>query len=441
MIDSPRTAATVLGTEPAAGEAEPFSDGPSTPLDVPPRRRGPRRRASSPWWRFGFPLALVALVAAIPVLVWLGAKVVLDSNDGRLVSRVTDPTAPGWEAVVEPTPTDLVLTIGPDDQLQGVSLLVLTGDGSGGVLQIPAETLVSIEAADGATTEIGLGFEWIVNGADGVRARVGELLNLSISDAQVITPDRWAELVEPVSPLTINSPDAAVDGNGQVVFPRGSIQITADEVSSYLSTVGRNQSDLSRLVRVEAFWRAWLAATGAEGPSAVPPPSDQGLGLFVGTLGREQVRIETLPVSAVPNPNGGPDVYRPLPDEVRAVVAELVPFPRGAPGARPTVEVLDGTGRLDHGSAAAVLVGAAGGQVDVIGNAPEFGVATTEIIYYDDARRTDAEALRQALGVGEVVKSNQKNAIDITVVLGDDALLLEGASPRAPDTMGEPADG
>ena len=50
-------------------------------------------------------VALVLLVLAIPALVFAGLRIILDSTDGQLVRRVTDPTAPGYEAVLEPTPT------------------------------------------------------------------------------------------------------------------------------------------------------------------------------------------------------------------------------------------------------------------------------------------------------------------------------------------------
>jgi len=101
---------------------------------------------------------------------------------------------------------------------------------------------------------------------------------------------------------------------------------------------------------------------------------------------------------------------------------------------RPTVKVLDGTGQLDHGVDAAVLLGASGAQVEVIGNATDFDVTTTEITYYDDAVADDAARLREALGVGSVSKSKQKSALDITVVLGSDALDLGGSSGAVPGT-------
>jgi len=416
----PAPAASADHGSTGAGSNGPASDGSSGP---PPRGRSPRPR--SPWWRFGFPIALVVLILAIPMLVWSGARVVLDSNDGKLVRRVTDPEAPGWEAVLEPTPTELVLLLDSRQQLQGISILILSGDDSGAMLQVPVETLSLLDGVG----EISLAFSWFLSEEEGVRAGLGQLLQLSFASTQVIRTDEWASLVAPVSPLTINSPDAAVDATGAVVFPKGSIQVRADQVAAYLSARGPTETDVARLVRTEAFWRAWLVATANAGLSSVPPPADQGLGRFLAALGQGQVRFFTLPVTeASPGP---PELYRAPPAVASATVAELVPFPVGPPGMRPTVRVLDGTGRLDHGETAAVSLGAAGAQVEVIGNAASFDEPITQLVYFDDTTRAEAERLRVALGVGQVVRSSERSSVDITIILGADAVGVPGIAPPA----------
>ena len=137
----------------------------------------------------------------------------------------------------------------------------------------------------------------------------------------------------------------------------------------------------------------------------------------------------TLPVTeASPGP---PELYRAPPAVASATVAELVPFPVGPPGMRPTVRVLDGTGRLDHGETAAVSLGAAGAQVEVIGNAASFDEPITQLVYFDDTTRAEAERLRVALGVGQVVRSSERSSVDITIILGADAVGVPGIAPPA----------
>src|SRR3954447_26301261 len=102
----------------------------------------PPARTRSRWWRIGFPLSLLLLFLAIPVLVYAGIHVVLDSNDGRLIASASDPSEPGWEAAVAPTPNDVLVTINDDGQLSSVAVMALTSDSTGAVLLVPADTQI-----------------------------------------------------------------------------------------------------------------------------------------------------------------------------------------------------------------------------------------------------------------------------------------------------------
>ena len=66
--------------------------------------RGPSRR-----WMVGFVSLLALSVVAAMALTYVGIKTVRASRAGRVVSAVTDPTAPGFEAFLEPTPTLAIL--------------------------------------------------------------------------------------------------------------------------------------------------------------------------------------------------------------------------------------------------------------------------------------------------------------------------------------------
>jgi hypothetical protein len=129
----------------------------------------------------------------------------------------------------------------------------------------------------------------------------------------------------------------------------------------------------------------------------------------------------SLPVGEQSLGEGQEPVYQPQQPGVRDLIARIVPFPAGPEGTRAHMTVLDGTGSLNHGLSAAALFAANGGQIDKVGNAPEFGVATTQFVYYDDAVLSRVQRMRDALGVGEIVKSDELNsAVDVVVVLGED---------------------
>lgn len=394
-------------------------------------RNRPRR---SLWWRLGYPIALVLLVLAIPALVFVGLRVILDSTDGQLVRRVTDPTAPGYEAVLEPTPTELVVAVTPEGKLDSASILALTSDGVGGVMTVPAGTVVSSSYGPVSLRTVYDGF-----GAEAFAASLGDLLDLTFGETRVVPAAEWASLTAPAAPISVNNPDPVAGPTGAVLFPKGSLDLTPAEVWPYISGRGSRESDLARMVRVQAFWKGWLSKIAAGGAGSLTIPTDEGLGRFLVTLSGDQVQYETLPVSGTYPDAAGNEQFASAPDAVAGSVAAIIPFPEGAPGARPRLRVLDGTGELGNGVSAAIVLAAAGAQIDVVGNARSFGQATTQFIYYDDAYADEAAKLRDALGVGEIVHSDQTNsATDMTVVLGEDYAAVAGpgaSSAASPSTL------
>lgn len=377
-----------------------------------------RRTDRSRWWRFGFPAVVVLLALSVPLLGWLGLQIILDSSDGQLIKRVTDPNAPGFEAVVTKTPTDFVAVVDANGKLDTALVLSLTGEGTGGVLLVPANTLIG-----NAFGQFPLAQYFASGGLASAREAVGSLLNLGFSESQEVKSTEWATLVGPYAPITVNSPDPVTDAKGAVVFPKGNQQLTAAQAWPYLSTRGPKESDLNRLLRTQAFLKAWFAAVGK---SSTPLPIDQtsGLGKFISTLARDPlVEFQVLPVTASAPALDGTVTYTVQAQAAQDSVASMVPFPDGAPGARLRLRVLDGTGQLDHGISAAIVLNAAGGQTDVVGNAKSFGQQTTQFIYFDGVSEASARKLRDALGIGELVSSTASNsASDVTVVLGTDYL-------------------
>lgn len=420
--DSPSSDLPTSGAPPSIG-TDGSGDGPVGP--------GPR---SGNWWRIGFPVAMIALVVAIPVLLYAGSSVVLNSNEGTVIRAVSDPAAPGWEAVVDPTPTRTLAIADGNGELDHVVLQMLTGDASGGVVIVPAETVFESGTYGAIPLDRlyanGGGAD---GGAEAIRGALESIIGIGINEIQVIEPGEWAPLVDPVAPLTVNSPDAVAgtDPEGDPVsFPKGSLAIDADQVWPYMSTSNSGENQVNRLVRVESFWSGWLAGVAATGdaPSSVPGEVNSGLGFFVRSLAKGRVDVSTLPVSALTGPEGQ-HWFKAQPADVDALIAKLVPFPSGPLGERLRLRVLDGTGQLNHGLEAAVLLAANGGQIDKVGNAIQFGVPVTQFVYYDEARKSGVQNLRDALGVGELVRSEEINvAADATVVLGDDYLQVVGSS-------------
>lgn len=423
--------------------------------------------ATRSWWSTWYPVTLAAVVVVAGLLVWAGSNAILASTEGNLIRTVDDPTQPGFEALVEPTPVMLLVVVDDDDALGSAVVLSLTGDRVAGMVFVPPATEVGTRSSAGddadantadadADDSVGspqvLADLWDSGGADGVKSGVEEILNVGIGEARVVDSAQWTALLAPVGDVVVSIPDTVtvavvtedddgVSGASTVTFEAGDIVLAPDQVGSYLAASTVVESDLNRMVRQQQFWAAWLEAVGAnlQVPGVVPGESDTGLGLFVRTMAVSQIELVTLPVRSVTVPQTGQTRFVPAFEQVDALVATLIPFPVGAaPESRLRVRILDGTGALDNGLPAVPRLVEAGAEVATVGNATAFDYLTTQFIVAEDGDVGRAERLRDSLGVGEVVGSaEQASAVDVTVVLGRDALEVLGGVA----TFGEEPDG
>jgi hypothetical protein len=101
--------------------------------------------ARGAFWQIAFPAMVVLLALSVPLVAWFGKESLLDSRGGKVEAPILDPKAPGYEAVVEPTPTMLLVNLAPDDTLAGVTFLAQAGSTSGSVLFIPVNTVVEVD--------------------------------------------------------------------------------------------------------------------------------------------------------------------------------------------------------------------------------------------------------------------------------------------------------
>jgi hypothetical protein len=359
----------------------------------------------------GFAAALVVAVLLGGALTVAGVQTLRDSNTGRTLTS-TDPSEPGFEGLLEPTPTLLVLhTAG--GVLRSAALLALnTGDAGGSVLLLPP----SVEVGDGPEASL-LSVTYAFGGTPEVMRGAGEAVaGVGVEGIVGIDDGRWAELVAPVAPLTIRNPDELDE------FPAGEVQLQADDVASWLAATRPGESELSVLYRHQLLWEAWVAAVAAsDDPAAVPGELDSGVGRFVRGLAAGHLEVTTVPVSERVD-DTGTTVFEVDRDALRLVITELVPFPTGTGLApRTRVRLLDGIGDQDHVRRVAPNVVAADSTIVVVGNADAFDYETTEIRYHHPTQRTAAERLLRSLGAGQVVEDVRPvDAFDVTIMLGTD---------------------
>ncbi len=367
---------------------------------------GPTRR-----WMTGFAAALGAALLVGGALTFVGVQTLRDSSTGRRVASV-DPSEPGFEGILETTPTLLVVHQ-HDGALVSAALLALANDDAGGsVILLPPSVKVG-DGADAATLAVTYAF----GGTPEVMRGAGEAVaGVGVEDIVVVDDARWADLLRPVGSITIENPD---DVPG---FPVGTVSLGADQVGAWLEAHSSNEGELAQVYRQQLFWEAWIKAVAASSdPAVVPGELDSGLGRFVRGLAHGRLQVTTVPVTDVVD-EAGNHVF---PDDRAAlerVITDLVPFPTGTELApRTRVRLLDGTGDQQHVRQVAPTVVASTSTIVVVGNADAFDYGTTEIRYHQPGQRAAAERLRAALGVGRVIEDIRPiDSFDVTIVLGTD---------------------
>ncbi|MEY2406536.1 MAG: hypothetical protein QOG39_1452 [Acidimicrobiaceae bacterium] len=418
------------------GDATPAATSPNGVVELPATgtgiRRRLRRQRKQRLTKVAFGLSLVMLLLSIPALGYVGYRAVFNSTAGRRINLPTDPSKEGYEATVTATPTDLFLVTDAKGALAGAAVASLATDQTGTVtggnlLLLPVATFAPPPPAPDAQT---LATVWSKGGQASVERAVTMLFGLAFDEVVIIDHARWASLVAPVAPITIDNPDriteAGANGRTKTVFASGPLHLAASDVATYFEARSPKESELSRLARQQRLWDAWLAAvrTSADVTSAVPGEVDSGIGRYVRALATGKLGLSQLPVLPPAAVDAGTDKEAFTADTgaTARLVASIVPYPTGGPdGGRVRVRLLDGVRQPGLTALVAPLLVPDGAEITIAGNADRFTYDTTQVVYYDEAFKDAADRFRDALGAGQVVLSNVPNDTnDITVVIGRD---------------------
>jgi len=437
---------------------------------VPPRRSpgGPPRwlRRSAFW------LVLVALVASVPALAWIGWRNALEADGQITAAAEADPTAAGYRAVVTPTPTLLVVHRAPDGQLAGIAMLASSGESGGGAVLLVPTGLLADQAANRPRT---LRAVYADEGVAGVEKALNRLFRVGFGATVTADARDWVAAAANDAPFKLDNPDELVGPDGEVAFPAGPLQLAAEQVEPYLRLTNPGEDERGQLYRAQLLWQTWTGAnasaapataevgTGVSAEEAGAEPT-ASLGAMVADLRRDRVEVLSLPVTVADadtlarldhaarfgvtsstasgdtavagvgptGPSGA--VYVADEAATRTLVASLVPFPTSAqPGDRVRVRLLDGLG--DPGQAinlASVLV-PAGAEIIVFGNADNFAYTTTVVEYFDQAQAENAQAMAAALGLTSATfNSSGDGSVDVSITVGRD---LGGSQVPAKVTM------
>jgi anionic cell wall polymer biosynthesis LytR-Cps2A-Psr (LCP) family protein len=383
---------------------------------------------------------LILLIAALSLLV-LGATFV--NLPGKLIS-------PGGseKPKQQPPPQETQLMIGTieNDQSQEASWLsVFSWDRKakrGFVMYIPRTTLVEIPGYGGgpeaAAKALALGREPLQASA------ISNLLGIQFDGTVRISDQAIHALFDKVGgvDIEVTSKLTRVDPDGRLrsVFAEGQQHLDGSRVSEYLSYTDASGDEIARGARHAEVWRALFAKYRGRGQVQafqkllvdskdlfVTDANSSHIGSFLASfpsVKEEQVIFETMPVQAQ-GVDTGSQFYKPQINSIQQIVGRYLAASRpkgaGQPGRR--VEILNGNGRPGIGQEVAKRLIPKGYRVVLDANAKSFDYKTTQIVIYSESKSAQAIArdIREALGVGDVVLSRQRQTVvDVTVVVGKD---------------------
>lgn len=423
--DVPDEADTPDGSATRVGDPDPHHNGPdrptphATPTATPPR---PANRTRRLW---PLHVAMGLLVVAVPVLAYVGYRLTSDSTSGEVLSGRAEPDAPGYLALVEPTPVALVMHTADDGTAQGLTILSLSGpDHDGGVvIGVPVD--MDLTKSFYAIRDFAGTIEQ--NRPETAAKVIGQTLGLGFTEAVRMTDAELIRFVEPAGPLTLDNPETVTTTDG-VTYDAGPLELTADRVPAYLTASDAGDTLSGSLARQELFWSAWVAAIAAsEDPAVIPGERTVGLGRFLDGLAAGNVQTASFPVRPADRADtDDPDAdltYQVDRGPANLLIANAVPFPVGAgQGDRATVALLNGTGPESAPPAVIQRLTYAGAQITTTGNARTFDHDQTVLTYAGPAHRAAAQRMVDELGVGRVEAADSDQGTDIRVVMGADLL-------------------
>jgi hypothetical protein len=408
----------IRDTDAADTDAEPALESELRPIPLPALRASQRRRRRQQLTkerrRQGATVGLAAVVALGLVVAAVVANRVgpLAHTSKKKAAAASTATAPAAQAPVVLVQTDGAGTV------RTVTVVAPSATKGGTILLVPPGTMTEVPS---------LGLQPLTQaeadgGLDRLVATTQNLLGLRSATGLSADGAALANLVGPAAPLSVDVPSRVeeVDPSGAVtvLYERGPNQLGATDVAPFLTARGRG-TDLIRLARHDALWRAWLGRLKGH-PERLPagPPE---LRRALATIAAGAVQVRLLPVQSVGSSGGDDELYQPQSDEIRKLVAATFPASDIPATTRPRVRILNGTGQLEVASKISGRLVPAGIQVVLSGNADSFGYQQTQIVYYRDAKLAMAQQVQRALGFGVLVRNrNATDVVDVTVIVGKD---------------------
>lgn len=374
----------------------------------------------------GFFVLLLA-VSGVGYRVGLAAQdAILESQSGSISQFTLDPSAPGFRAFTEPTPTALVVhtAVARTGGAELVGLTVLTAadaDTGGTVITIP-RTFVDAEGSDRPLAEI-----FAEDGLDPLAAELRRSLGIGFADVVVLDASSWTTLMQADLPLrltlredlVLESPD---DGQDRILVAAGTRDFDLVDVARIAAHRNAGEPGLAVALRHQEVWRSWVSRTAASSERPALFQLETGFVDLIGSLASGEVSYRVVPSTTQAAEVPEDSIYIGRPSEIADLISRIVPFPEPAePGARPEVLLLDATlGVADTGPTIEAIV-RAGGRVTILGNTDAGSVAASEVQIHESGASEVGERIAELLDIGPPTLVPLEDATaPITVVRGAD---------------------
>lgn len=363
--------------------------------------------------------ATLSVVAAVPLLGYVGVRAILDSRGG------TDALKNNLPVVAFPdTATAALITSNGAGRLTSVTVFVLNPAGIGGsVISVP----VSADFGFTDDNRMSLQDAYEQGGLTDTVDALGSLLPLTINFSAELDPQQLDAVLAPYAPFPVQltSTTAATAGHDEI--PAGLRSLDSGQAVQVLtSSPAEGQLEASRRPNVEAIWVGVVSAVGTGHNSAdviaeVAPVSfdDLAAHLFAGTT---QTRGLTVQALTPPQNPKNIDVEQLDRSEAVFVFASVCPGAMSPTADGPTFRLIAPPG-FDAAVKRTIdkLLFFGGNIVSVDTTAaPQPGT-----VFYvpDDVLRVDAASTNLILGDFTFGTPTERiDGVDITVVLGTDYL-------------------
>ena len=352
-------------------------------------------------WKFGFPLLLVIVLIYSSFLLVEGFSSVLKSEDGATREAVTDPLKEGFEAFVEQTWSELLITEDESGALVQVAVISISDRQSGGgtILLLPPE--LELEGCEGNCT---LDSQYSNLGLEVLRKSISDLLKTEFSGITTLTPERWVTLVEPIGVVATTSHDT---GEIQTLMKSEVFEFISEKKEESFTFRQKNQGN---------FWRSWINSLVESGDidGSLPLMRIPVVELISSLANAPFVVVDNLWYDLGNGPETNPDL-------MSSLITDMFPFPATTENdKRVTVRLLNGTDDASLSSEMQRLLRENDANVTVIGNFRSFNVIQTRVVYKDFETQGEAERLAAAIGAPVIKDELVSPVADLTVLIGRD---------------------